>query len=75
MARAVDRLMRRGHGPAVYGYTLSWFRRCLDAADAAEAEERQRRRLDRAARVVDVRMAVNAKSEDFRDYFNELTRE
>ncbi|MGE4536642.1 MAG: hypothetical protein AB7D37_06160 [Desulfovibrio sp.] len=70
----MDRLVRRGHGPAVYGYGLSWFMRCLRAADAADTAARKDKLLERAGRAVDMRLAMG-KAETFKDHVNDLLRE
>ncbi|EFL53108.1 hypothetical protein DesfrDRAFT_0156 [Solidesulfovibrio fructosivorans JJ]] len=67
--------MRRGHGPAVYGYGLSWFMRCLRAAEAADATARKDKLLERAGRAVDMRLAAHGKAETFKDHVNDLLRE
>ena len=67
--------MRAGHGPGVYGYGWSWFVRCLRALDAAEATESRRARLDRAGRMVDMRMAMHGDKDSFLRRFETLTQE
>ncbi|MGE4536332.1 MAG: hypothetical protein AB7D37_04570 [Desulfovibrio sp.] len=71
----MDRLVRRGHGPAVYGYGLSWFMRCLRAADAADSEARKDKLLERASRAVDMRLAMHGKAETFKDHLQDLLKE
>jgi hypothetical protein len=75
----VDRLLGRGHGPAVYGYGLSWFMRCLRAADAADAEaaasDAVRQRLERAARVVDLVIACRGDKQAVDNHLDRLTKE
>lgn len=66
--------MERGHGPAVYGYGYGWFRRCLDAANADETMRRKERRLERAARFVDLRVAVHADKDGSRQHLQDITR-
>lgn len=71
----MDRLLQRGHGPAVYGYGWSWFKQCLQVADAADADAAQNRRLERAKAMADIRVAVNGDKTQFEQYFEALTRE
>jgi hypothetical protein len=67
--------MTRGHGSGVYQYGWGWFQRCLRAAAAAEEMAAKLRRLERAGRMVDIRVAINGDKELFGRHFDALTRE
>ncbi|NDY56651.1 hypothetical protein G3N56_07830 [Desulfovibrio sulfodismutans] len=69
----MDRLMERGHGPAVYSYGYGWFRRCLEVAKADEKMRCKMRRNERAACFVDMRIAAHAKTDDAQSHLRELT--
>jgi hypothetical protein len=71
----VDRLLARGHGPAVYAYGWSWFTRCLRAAEAAEAAAAKRRRLERAGSMTDMRIAMHGDKDAYGRHFDALTRD
>lgn len=67
--------MRRGHGPAVYGYGWSWFTRCLAAADAAAEQERAARRIRRMEDLVDMAVAVTGDKAAIEKHLDKLARE
>lgn len=71
--------MRRGHGPAVYGYGWDWFSRCRAAADAADVatakRERAARRLRRMEDLWDMAVAVHGTKDDITKHLDKLARE
>lgn len=71
----MDRLLARGHGPAVYGYGWSWFIRCLRAADAADRIEARRHRLERAEAMIDMRLAMHGETEAFERHCDALVKD
>ena len=71
----MDRLLSRGHGPAVYGYGWTWFVRCLRAADAAARIEARHHRLERAERMIDMRLAMHGEKDVFERHFDALVKD
>lgn len=67
--------MRRGHGPAVYGYGWGWFVLCLRLAGEEEKAAAKTRRLERLGQALDMAMALRADGKELQDYFDKLERE